>query len=194
MGDLKRRILAVVAALLLFAAAGCGLLDQTADANKAIDAANKQIGRYTESGAALEKLMSEAEALQMDPASAKQGIELTDEMTAKLEEQRSAAAGAKRELSKISAMRVRSEFKAYAEKEIAVTDTLLKEDPVAKLLIADLRKVYELVGSGKATQAEIDDVSERIDEQTKKLTELEDRAGKQEQEAAKYFESQKLGG
>lgn len=192
MRNVKRVVLLALAGVLVFAAVGCG--DQTAEANKAVDAANAQIKAYTQAGAELEKLMSDAEALPMDAANAKKGVELTDQMTAKLEEQRKAAEAARAEISKIKTMKVNDEFKTYADKEIAVTDALLKEDPVARALIGDLRKIYELVASGKGTPADVEAIGKRIDAETKQLTDLEAQATKQEKDANAYFDAHKLGG
>ncbi|HEY3317669.1 MAG TPA: hypothetical protein VGK50_04535 [Coriobacteriia bacterium] len=187
----KGALLLALACAVVLGATACS--DQTADANKAIDAANTQIKKYTASGAELEKLMSEAEALPMDAVNAKKGVTLTDQMTAKLEEQRTAAETAKAEISKIKAMKVNEKFKTYADKEIAVTEALLKEDPVAKALIGDLRKIYELVASGKGTQKDVEEIGKRIDVETKQLTDLEAKATALEKEASDYFDSQKLG-
>jgi hypothetical protein len=192
MRHLKRAVWIALACALILGVTACA--DQTAEANKAIDAANVQIQHYTRAGNDLEKLMSDAEALPMDPANAKKGIELTDQMTAKLEEQRASAQAAKTEIARIKTMGVRQEFKTYADKEIAVTDTLLKEDPVAKSLIADLRSIYDLVASKKGTQKDVEVIGKRIDAETKQLTELEDQANAQEKAAGQYFDAQKLGG
>jgi hypothetical protein len=189
----RRAVVLVVACALLFALPGCKP-DQTPQANKAIDAANAEIRKYTEAGTELEKLMSQAESLPMEPASAKKGIALTDQMKTKIAEQRTAAEAAKAEISKIKTLDVRQEFKTYADKELAVTDTLLKEDPVAQALIGDLRKIYEVVASGKGTQKDIDTIGKRIDTETKQLTALEKQASAQEKEASDYFDAQKLGG
>ncbi len=71
---------------------------------------------------------------------------------------------------------------------------LLKEIPVEKALIADLRSIYDLVASKKGTQKDVEAIGKRIDAETKQLTDLEDQASKLEKDAGKYFDSQKLGG
>jgi hypothetical protein len=188
---LNRALALVVVCALAFSMVACS--DQTADANKAIDAANANIKKYTEAGTQLEKLMSDAEGLPMDPKNAKKGIALTDQMKAKLDEQRAAAAAAKAEISKIKTMNVRQEFKTYADKEQAVADTLLKEDPVAQALINDLRQIYQVVASGKGTQQDVVTIGKRIDAETKQLSTLEKTATAQEKDASDYFDAQKLG-
>lgn len=185
-------VVALVAAVIAFGVSGCA--DQTAEANKAIDAANVQIGKYTQAGTQLEGLMSQAETLAMEPTSAKRGIELTDRMKAKLEEQRVAAEAARTDIGRIRTMKVRAEFRTYADKEIAVTESLLQQTPVAAALVDEMRKVYELVASGKGTQSEIAAIGERIDADAAKLAALETEAAKREKAASDYFTQQKLGG
>lgn len=191
MRDVRWLVVLVLGVALTFGPAACA--DQTADANKAIDAANVQIKKYTDAGKELERLLGQAESLPMDAANAKKAIALTDQMRTKLEVQRTAATAARAEISKIKTMDVREQFKTYAGKEIAVTDTLLQEDPVAKALIADLRAIYELVASGKGTQKDVDVIGKRVDAETKQLSDLERKAAAQEKEAGAYFEEQKLG-
>jgi cytochrome c556 len=182
----------IIAVALLLGVVGC--TDQTADANKAIDNANVQIKKYTEAGQRLAELMSRAESLPMDATSAKQGIALTDQMKTQLDEQRLAAETAKAEIARIKTMRVRQEFKTYADKEIAVTDALLQQAPVATALIDDMRAVYDLVASGKGTQARVEEIGARIDADAAKLSALEDEAAKREKAASDYYAQQKLGG
>ncbi len=109
MRHLKRAVLVALSCVLVLVVVACS--DQTAEANKAIDAANAQIQKYTKAGAALEQLMSQAEALPMDPENAKKGVDLTGQMTAKLDEQRAADSAANAEIEKVKAMKVRQEFR-----------------------------------------------------------------------------------
>lgn len=192
MRQATKALVLVLAATLMLGVSACG--DQTAEANKAIDAANANVKQYTQAGTELEKLMGQAQGLPMDPANAKKALALVDRMKAKLDTQRSAAAAAKSDMAKIQGLDVRQEFKTYAAKEIAVTDTLLKEDPVAQALVADLRQVYALVASGKATQRQVEAIGKKIAAESKQLSDLEATASAQEKASGDYFDAQKLGG
>jgi hypothetical protein len=192
MRHLKRTLLALLIVVLVLGAAGC-TGDQTAEANKAIDAANVQLKKYSQAGTEIEQLLNQVEKLPMDRANAKKALPLTDKMNAKLEEQRKAAEAAKAEITKIKAMDVRDEFKTYADKEIAITNVLLEEYPVYKKLFADLRQIYAGVVTGRITEKDVATIGKRIDAESKQLTDLEAKAAKLEREASDYFNQQKLG-
>jgi hypothetical protein len=187
------RIAAVLLLACLLLCAGTGCRNQTSDANTAITAANAQITKYTQAGDQLEKLLSKTQQLPLDPTNAKRAIPLAKQMTVQLEAQRLAAEAAKVEIAKIKAMNVRDQFKTYADKEIAVTDTLLAEDPVAKAIVKDLQAMYSAAARGRITQTQVTTIGRRIDANTSKLNDLETRAAQQEKDASDYFDAQNLG-
>lgn len=189
-----RLIAALVAALLLLPLTACSS-DQTAEANTAITAADAQVAKYTAAGADLGSLMTEARSLGMtSSADASRGVELTDRMTASLDAQAAAAAAASGELAKVGRLRVSAGLKTYAAKELAVVSAAAKESASARSLVADMRALYQMVGSGTATPAAVAQTTARIDDGSSRLGVMDAEVTRLEKDATAYYDQQGLGG
>lgn len=183
-------IIAVVALLLALAVTGCA--DQTADANAAIGAANERMAAYAQGGVELRSLLADAEKLAMSSAEASKGVALTERMTEELDAQLAAAEAARAQLRKVDGMKVSGELKTYVAKEVAVTDSMLRQDPVARGIVEDMAKLYAMVASGTAKQEDVKAVGKRITERTSELATIEAQTARLEQEANAYFDEHRL--
>ena len=189
MHGMRSAVVLALAVVLLVGILGC---DQTADATRAIAAANVQVKRYAQVSDELVGLRAQIASLPLDRRSARRAIALTRQMDAKIDAQSRAARAARTEFSRIKDMNVREGYKTYAEKGISLTNTLLEAAPIAEAIERNLLAIYSAGEQGRSAERDVTSLRRSIDAKTRQLSDLEQLAARKERIASDFFEAQKL--
>lgn len=178
--------------LLLGGVVGC--IDQTADANAAIEAANVQAQAYSDLDAEITALMDEAGAVDFTPEGVVAGIASIDAATAKFEERKTVIASIKAEFGKIADMDVDDTIKTYAAQQVEVADLLAQMDELGIKMLGDTKALYELIKSGSTDTAKAEELSAAVEETAAQLEELDALVTEKQDTSDKFFEDNQLGG
>ncbi|MHB1342137.1 MAG: hypothetical protein ACYC77_03865 [Coriobacteriia bacterium] len=182
----------VLGALLLGGVVGC--VDQTADANAAIEAANVQAQAYSALDSEITALMDEAGAVDFTPEGVVAGIASIDAATAKFEERTAVIAAIKAEFAKIADMDVDETIKTYAAQQVEVADLLAQMDALGITMLADTKSLYELIKSGSTDTVKAEELSAAVEATAAQLEELDAQVTEKQAASDKYFEDNRLGG
>ncbi|MCE5204176.1 MAG: hypothetical protein LLG24_08210 [Actinomycetia bacterium] len=183
---------ALIGALLAVSVAGCG--DQTAEANAAIEAANKQAQTYMTLDKEITVLMDKAGSVDFTPEGVKPGIEAIDEALAKLAERKTVVANMKAEYAKIESMDVREEIKTYAKQQLEIADIFGEMDELGTKMLTDTKTLYQMVEADSSDSAKAQELAEAIEETSAMIKELGNELREKQAESDKYFEDNNLGG
>lgn len=183
---------ALLGMLLLGGVVGC--IDQTADANAAINAANAQAQTYSALDAEITSLMDEAGAVDFTPEGATAGIEKIDEAVAKFEERKTVIAAIKAEFGKIADMDVDETIKTYAAQQVEIADLLAQMDDLGVKMLADTKSLYELIASGSTDTARAEELSKAVEATAAELEALDAKVTEKQAASDKYFEDNNLSG
>lgn len=183
----KRTALVLALIAVSVAAVGCG--GQIDEANAAIDAANAKVTEYNKLDGELTALMDEAGALGSEDADFKRGVELADEIIAKLAEQDATIEACKAEYDKIGALDVDDEVKQYAKMQTEAANKQLEASALFKALAEDMRELNSQVVSGKATEKSTNDLADAIDAKLQELDTLSAEIEELEKAASDYYDA-----
>lgn len=181
----------MLAAVMVFALAGCG--DQTKDANAAISAANEQSKKYTALDNAISALMDQASAVDMTSEGVKPGIIAIDQATAKFEQRKVVIAAVKAEFEKIAGLKVSDEIKTYAKQQVEIATMLGQMDDLGVQLISKTKALYQLIESKSTESAKAEELSKSIDDTSKQLSDLDAKVTEKQAASEKYFIDAGLG-
>jgi DNA repair exonuclease SbcCD ATPase subunit len=176
----------IVAATAMLALSGC---DQSSQADKAIAEANKQVEIYNQLDQEMSALLKKAGNVQPDASGAKEGITLLDQVDAKLVERKKATEAAKASFSSIASMNVDENVKAYAAKEVAVTEALLVLDQRIADLTKAMRALYQAVVDNQADVKKVQGLSDAVDAATKQLDAAQTKVNEATADADAYYQA-----
>jgi hypothetical protein len=191
--------LAALLAVSALAVTGCtqieGILHNPVDdANAAIVSANANLSKVGASGVAVESLDQSMSILPPTPEGAKAALEIILKLRDELAVQKKELQAAKKSLASIKALSVKSEFKQYAQLEIASIDTRLAVVDESSKLYDQWDAMYSAFRDKKLTNSLSKKISTEIDTISSNIALLSEKATTESAKAADYFEAQALGG
>ncbi|MDO8964741.1 MAG: hypothetical protein Q7W30_09655 [Coriobacteriia bacterium] len=195
-----KKITAIVAVVLLavsaFGLAGCSewLKDPVEDANKAISAANKSLTKYSDSDERVQTLANELNAIAVSPDGATKALAITGKIRGEFDGQKSALGEARKSIASIKALKIKDEFKKYADLEVKAIDARIKIIEQGVLLYDEMDKVYTAIRDRKQNNAQTQQVLAKVDEISGQIALLTEAARTDAQKASDYFMKQQLGG
>ncbi len=122
--SLRAALVAMLALALLPTASGC--VDAMAEANAAIDAANRHIEVYSRLDAETTPLLDELDELEVSPKGSGRAFELVEAIRAKLESRTLEVRAARERFASIEEMNVDADVRQYARLQVAAMDALLE--------------------------------------------------------------------
>lgn len=181
-------VFAMLAAAVL-GGAGCTMLENpTADANKAIAAANVHLKAFQASDTKVQKLAEELNSLDVSPEGATKALEITAQVKAELATQKQELAAGSEAIAAIKSLEVTPDFKKYADLEIAAIAAQIAVVDEGVKLYDEMDRLYTAIRDKKNTPTFTNEMTAAIDAVYARVQELSTTASKAKSEAEAYFE------
>lgn len=172
--------LAVVVAL-----TGCS---QTADANKALAAANAQLTKYLELDAQMAEQLAAAGAVEATPEGVVPGLEALDAVDKQMPDRTAAVAAAKEQFQRIRGLEVKAAIKGYADQSLKLITSLEALDAGVALQVKDMRELYTLVEKRSTDTRRIQQLADSVEAAKAKVDRLRRRVKSESQAADDYYQ------
>lgn len=189
---MRKTAAAVLLAVLLLASsglAGCGLLgNANGEANDLITAANAHLKKHQVSDDRVRKLADELNTLGITPQDAAKALEITAQIRAELQLQKSELATASAQIAKIKTLDVDDTFKKYADLEVAALAAQGAVVDKGLAIYAEMDKLYTAIRDGNATTRLTGELSVNIERIAGEIETLSDESSKAVETANAYFD------
>lgn len=183
---LRRTLVFCVLSMAVVGLLGCSG-GQTDEANKLIDQMNASIQKSNALQKQITQLVDDVGKIDPTSKDVTKAAPMLAEAKSKLAQDTSSLQTVVKLTDQIAALDVDAEMKTYAGQQKAIAQLLVQERGITRTLLSTLEELYDPAKASKYTQAELDNLTTRVNNLVAQDSELQSKIAEKQGASDQYF-------